>query len=128
MLVADLDGTMVDNNEEADSAMWEFCRYWEENAVLRGGILVYNTGRSLGQFTHLYGSKGGRLALPDVLVTAVGTKVRGRKGGTRSSIACIMLDSLTFKGAGQEHALQCVHAVFLGSDPPSDMAALRSSV
>ncbi len=76
MLVADLDGTMVENNNnEAESAMWEFCRYWEENAVLRGGVLVYNTGRSLGQFTHLYADKGGRLALPDVLITAVGTKV-----------------------------------------------------
>lgn len=76
MLVADLDGTMVEtNNNEAESAMAEFCRYWEDNAVLRGGVLVYNTGRSLGQFTHLYADKRGKLALPDVLITAVGTKV-----------------------------------------------------
>lgn len=77
MLVADLDGTMVEsNNHEAEGAMAEFCRYWEDSAVLRGGVLVYNTGRSLGQFTHLYADKRGKLALPDVLITAVGTKVR----------------------------------------------------
>lgn len=37
---------------------------------------VYNTGRSLGQFVSLMEEKAGGLALPDVLITAVGTKVR----------------------------------------------------
>ena len=36
---------------------------------------VYNTGRSLGQFISLLTEKAGKLALPDVLITAVGTKV-----------------------------------------------------
>ena len=36
---------------------------------------VYNTGRSLGQFVSLLEEKAGKLALPDVLITAVGTKV-----------------------------------------------------
>ena len=36
---------------------------------------VYNTGRSLGQFVSLLTEKAGKLALPDVLITAVGTKV-----------------------------------------------------
>ncbi len=36
---------------------------------------MYNTGRSLGQFKSLWQQKQGLLALPDVLITAVGTKV-----------------------------------------------------
>jgi hypothetical protein len=75
MQVSDLDGTMVGETEEADAATREFCTYWEENAALSGGILVYNTGRSLGQFKSLWVSKKGDLPLPDVLITAVGTKV-----------------------------------------------------
>ena len=38
-------------------------------------LQVYNTGRSLGQFVSLLTEKAGKLALPDVLITAVGTKV-----------------------------------------------------
>ena len=37
---------------------------------------VYNTGRSLGQFVSLMEEKAGGLALPNVLITAVGTKAR----------------------------------------------------
>ena len=46
--------------------------------ALANSLLVYNTGRSLGQFVDLMQRCGGRVAVPDVLVTAVGTKVRGR--------------------------------------------------
>ncbi|EIE26776.1 S6PP-domain-containing protein [Coccomyxa subellipsoidea C-169] len=73
--VSDLDGTMVGDGAEADAATLEFCAYWEDNAALSGGVLVYNTGRSLGQFLGLWQSKAGALALPDVLITAVGTKI-----------------------------------------------------
>ena len=73
--VSDLDGTMVGDGEEADAGTREFCSYWEDNAALSGGVLVYNTGRSLGQFMGLWQSKAGALSLPDVLITAVGTKV-----------------------------------------------------
>lgn len=43
--MSDLDGTMVGEGEEADAATREFAAYWEENAALSGGVLVYNTGR-----------------------------------------------------------------------------------
>lgn len=75
MLVSDLDGTMVGNGNEADSMTRRFTEFWENNAVLRNSVLVYNTGRSLGQFTSLYQEKAGNLALPNVLITAVGTKI-----------------------------------------------------
>ncbi len=73
--VSDLDGTMVGNGHEADAMTHNFKQYWEDNAALRNSVLVYNTGRSLGQFTSLYQEKAGALALPNVLITAVGTKV-----------------------------------------------------
>ena len=73
--VSDLDGTMVGNGAEADSMTSRFTQFWEDNAVLRNSVLVYNTGRSLGQFTSLYQEKANALALPNVLITAVGTKV-----------------------------------------------------
>lgn len=42
LLVSDLDGTMVGESEEATAA---FKAYWEAEAVPRGGVLVFNTGR-----------------------------------------------------------------------------------
>ncbi len=67
---------MVGEGPDADAATQRFCNYWEDTAALAGSVLVYNTGRSLGQFTGLWAEKGGALALPDVLITAVGTKAR----------------------------------------------------
>lgn len=68
---------MVDTgNSYADHAMREFSTYWENVASLCGSKLVYNTGRSLGQFISLLQEKEGALAMPDVVITAVGTKVR----------------------------------------------------
>lgn len=66
---------MVGNGAEADGMTSRFTQFWEDNAVLRNSVLVYNTGRSLGQFTSLYQEKANALALPNVLITAVGTKV-----------------------------------------------------
>lgn len=74
MEVSDVDGTMVGESLAADAATQDFCEYWESNAALAGSVLVYNTGRSLGQFVSLLEQKGGALPLPDVLITAVGTK------------------------------------------------------
>ncbi|KAL4457961.1 hypothetical protein ABPG75_012826 [Micractinium tetrahymenae] len=87
MLVSDLDGTMVGEGEEADACTREFATYWEENAALAGGVLVYNTGRSLGQFQGLLEYKAGALPVPDVLITAVGTKIwrLDCEGGTRGT-------------------------------------------
>ena len=65
---------MVGNGEEADAMTQAFTDYWENNAVMRHSILVYNTGRSLGQITSLFQEKAGALALPNVLISAVGTK------------------------------------------------------
>ena len=70
-----MDGTMVGDGEAADAATAMFCDYWENTAALAGGVLVYNTGRSLGQFQELLESKAPALALPNALITAVGTKV-----------------------------------------------------
>ena len=51
-------------------------QYWEEHAALSGSVLVFNTGRSLGQIRSLLTEKQGKLAIPDALITAVGTKAR----------------------------------------------------
>jgi hypothetical protein len=41
MLVSDLDGTMVGDDE----ATATFRDWWEDVGALKGGLLVYNTGR-----------------------------------------------------------------------------------
>lgn len=75
MLVSDIDGTMIGDGEDAYSSSQRFTYYWENIASLVGSVLVYNTGRSLGQFVELLKSCDRQVAVPDVLVTAVGTKV-----------------------------------------------------
>ena len=73
---------MVSDSGDKEEKFWglsrtqEFQNYWENVAALTGGVLVYNTGRSKGQLVHLLGEKE-MLAVPDVCITAVGTKVRG---------------------------------------------------
>ncbi|WIA20655.1 hypothetical protein OEZ85_005031 [Tetradesmus obliquus] len=71
MLVSDLDGTMVGD----DAATAAFKEWWENEGLLRGGLLVYNTGRALDSFKQLLADKAHCLAHPDVLISAVGTKV-----------------------------------------------------
>eukprot|EP00210_Caulerpa_lentillifera_P006877 g6574.t1 len=90
MLVSDIDGTMVnDEGPDPDSAMKEFAYYWENNASLCNSLLVYNTGRSMGQFTYLLNQKAGFLSLPDAVITAVGTKIfhlsTGGRGRSRAT-------------------------------------------
>ena len=70
--VSDLDGTMVGTTPEADEMTSAFTRYWEGTAALCNSVLVYNTGRSLGQFKGLLQEKAGVLAVPDALITALG--------------------------------------------------------
>jgi hypothetical protein len=50
---------------------------------------VYNTGRSLGSFKQLYKQKNNKLCLPDVLITAVGTKVRRATGWAAPERSCL---------------------------------------
>ncbi|KAL6764257.1 sucrose-6F-phosphate phosphohydrolase-domain-containing protein [Haematococcus lacustris] len=78
MVVSDLDGTMVGD----DSATAAFRQWWEEQALPRGCVLVYNTGRSLDSFKALLRDKAHCLAPPDALISAVGTKVYLNKGGS----------------------------------------------
>ncbi|GFR50917.1 hypothetical protein Agub_g13235 [Astrephomene gubernaculifera] len=77
MLVSDIDGTMIGDlgSPDAFESSHRFAEYWENSASLAGSLLVYNTGRSLGQFVDLMKKCEGRVAIPDVVVTAVGTKV-----------------------------------------------------
>ncbi|KXZ45571.1 hypothetical protein GPECTOR_53g157 [Gonium pectorale] len=83
MVVSDLDGTMVGD----DAATGAFRSWWEDGGALRGGVLVYNTGRSLQSFLELLRSKSGCMAVPDALILAVGTCVylRNPAGGPPDS-------------------------------------------
>ena len=67
MVVSDLDGTMIGD----DAATAAFKQFWETEAVTRGSLLVYNTGRALNKFKELCGEKAGCLAMPDVLISSV---------------------------------------------------------
>eukprot|EP00803_Ostreobium_quekettii_P004176 evm.model.scf_87.1 EVM.evm.TU.scf_87.1 scf_87:8029-14871(-) len=78
LVVSDLDGTMVGN----DAATGAFRDFWEQEAVLRGSVLVYNTGRNLQSFKGLLAEKSGVLAVPDILISAVGTKIYRNNGGS----------------------------------------------
>jgi sucrose-6F-phosphate phosphohydrolase len=78
MVVSDLDGTMFGDTSSPDAfnSSSRFLEYWEDQQSLSGSILCYNTGRSLGQFVELMKKMAaGRVAIPDALITAVGTKV-----------------------------------------------------
>ncbi|KAG2447799.1 hypothetical protein HYH02_007256 [Chlamydomonas schloesseri] len=77
MLVSDIDGTMIGDMSSPDvfTSSERFADYWENSASLTGSLLVYNTGRSLGQFVDLMKKCDGKVAIPDVVITAVGTKV-----------------------------------------------------
>ena len=90
MVVSDLDGTMVGD----DIATEAFKHFWSRQVALTDSKLVYNTGRQVskeflspgsttGNFTvrsltsclKLLKEKKHCLAMPDVLISAVGTKI-----------------------------------------------------
>eukprot|EP00892_Ulva_mutabilis_P007092 jgi/Ulvmu1/4755/UM020_0040.1 len=75
MLVSDVDGTMIDEDDFAVQCAKDFRQYWETSATLCSSILVYNTGRSIGQLTGLLEYRQGSMTVPDAIITAVGTKV-----------------------------------------------------
>lgn len=75
-MVSDLDGTMVGD----DATTLRFKTYWEEEAVWRGSVLVFSSGRTLEQYLELAAEKDGVIASPDALVSAVGTRVYTRLG------------------------------------------------
>lgn len=76
LLVSDLDGTMVGNDEYTH----EFRKFWESDARHKDSKLVYSTGRSFESFLGLMTSKRDILIEPDGLICAVGTKVFLRSG------------------------------------------------
>ncbi len=113
---------MVGEGADADAATARFCAYWEDTAALAGSVLVYNTGRSLGQFTALWAEKAGALALPDVLITAVGTKAR------TAGVACILIHScrppyVTWPGRAEhqveQHHSALDHCLGMGESVPA---------
>ena len=78
--VSDLDGTMVGEGEEADACTRDFAAYWEDNAALAGGVLVYNTGRWVGAQRSVFQlQRGGGLGFGGVLsgIPAAGAWHRG---------------------------------------------------
>jgi len=75
MVVSDLDGTMVGSDAHFDAGTKAFKDYWDDCAGLAGGVLAYNTGRSIGQAASLFVEKKDLLAVPNVIITAVGTKI-----------------------------------------------------
>lgn len=77
LVCSDLDDTMV-GDDEATAA---FSTWWQAEAVPAGGRLVYNTGRALDLFEQLLGEKGGCMAEPDMLVSAIGTRIYVKQQG-----------------------------------------------
>ena len=75
MQVSDVDGTMIDEDDFSVQCAKDFRQYWENSATLCSSILVYNTGRSIGQLTGLLEYRQGSMTVPDAIITAVGTKV-----------------------------------------------------
>jgi hypothetical protein len=73
--VSDVDGTMIEDSDTACKAAWDFREYWENSAALCSSIMVYNTGRSIGQLTGLLEHRKDCMVMPDAIITAVGTKI-----------------------------------------------------
>ena len=60
----------------------------EDTASLGGSVLVLNTGRSKGQLMDLLSKKEDIIAVPDVIITAVGTKIWHRRSTHRAFGGC----------------------------------------
>lgn len=68
-LVTDLDGTLLGN----DKALDRFKRFWEQQHIWRGSLLIYSTGRNLKDFLTVCHDQ--QLPRPDYAVCGVGTEV-----------------------------------------------------
>lgn len=71
LVITDLDDTLVGD----DDATLNFTEWWRSTGAATGGRLVYNTGRALDLFLDLLESKSHCLPEPDMLISAVGTKI-----------------------------------------------------
>lgn len=71
LLVSDLDDTLVGD----DRATLAFTQWWLDVGAPAGGRLVYNTGRALDLFESLLEEKRHCMVEPDLLISAVGTRI-----------------------------------------------------
>jgi sucrose-6F-phosphate phosphohydrolase len=71
LVITDLDDTLVGDDE----ATLNFTEWWRSTGGPAGGRLVYNTGRALQLFLELLETKTHCLPEPDMLISAVGTKI-----------------------------------------------------
>lgn len=78
LLVTDLDDTLIGDDE----ATAVFAEWWKTEGAPAGGRLVYNTGRSLQLFHRLLEDKRHCMPEPDVLISAVGTKIYTKEEGS----------------------------------------------
>ncbi|MEW5320338.1 MAG: hypothetical protein WDW38_011418 [Sanguina aurantia] len=118
LLVSDIDGTMIGDmgNVDVFESSARFVNYWENSASLAGSLLAYNTGRSLGQFVDLMKKCGGQVAVPDVVITAVGTKiwVLNEEGGRSAATGLKWTEDLSYtqqldEGWDLEIVRQCAY-------------------
>ncbi|KIZ05253.1 hypothetical protein MNEG_2702 [Monoraphidium neglectum] len=95
MLCSDVDGTFVTDkqgDEWGNTRIKDFKTYWEDTASLGGSVLVLNTGRSKGNLMSLLRDKEEVIAVPDVIITAVGTKIWHRRSTHRAFGGCTAED------------------------------------
>ena len=73
----DIDDTLVraDGDDSFRNDTRLFKEYWDNTVRPAGGILVLNTGRSIGLVTGLYEHMGEVMPWPNAIITAVGTQV-----------------------------------------------------
>ncbi|KAL4859929.1 Fumarylacetoacetase [Chlorella vulgaris] len=112
LVCSDLDDTMV-GDDEATAA---FSTWWQAEAVPAGGRLVYNTGRALDLFEQLLGEKGGCMAEPDMLVSAIGTRIYVKQQGRWVE------DEAFTASLGQGWQLEGVGKDAMHFRPPSEMS------
>ncbi|WIA22497.1 hypothetical protein OEZ86_009494 [Tetradesmus obliquus] len=81
MLCTDLDGTLIEDGEEGDwvrqnDELTYLCaQHFAQYLAPAGGLIVFNTGRSIGMVEGLLQRKSGIMPWPSAIITAVGTKI-----------------------------------------------------
>lgn len=73
LLVSDIDGTLFYKSDEACLAYSNFSKFWIQNFLLNDSYLVYNTGRSIQDYSELKET----LLAPDLLITTNGNIIYG---------------------------------------------------